>query len=199
VKRLLLLRHAKALAASTGGEDADRFLSARGREDAARLGRYMKSEGYSCDLALCSPAQRTRDTLEAVLTEFRARPKVKFVAELYLADARTMISIMRRMGGAASALTVVGHNPGIEECARRLCAEPSPGAFSGKVESTFPSENATKQRDGAFQCFREKMKCSSFSTCAMAAIDFDVAHWRDISAGMGELKLFVRPKDLVED
>jgi hypothetical protein len=33
-------------------------------------------------------------------------------------------------------------------------------AFSGKVESGFPSETATKKAAGAFQCFRETMKCS---------------------------------------
>ena len=44
---------------------------------------------------------------------------------------------------------------------RSLGAEWGNSAFSGKVETGFPSENAPNQEIRAFQRFRETVKCSS--------------------------------------
>jgi phosphohistidine phosphatase len=129
VKRLFLLRHAKAQGALPDGEDATRALVVRGLEDATRLGRFLKSKSYACDQALCSTARRARDTLEAVLQESRARPKVRFLHDLYLADSKTIIAIVRRIGDGTETLMIAAHNPGLEECARQLTGAPQTPTF----------------------------------------------------------------------
>ena len=66
--RLVLLRHAKA-AREAGGGDRQRPLTRRGREDAARVGRYLVEEKLLTNLAVISDAQRTRETLDCVMGE----------------------------------------------------------------------------------------------------------------------------------
>jgi phosphohistidine phosphatase len=120
VKRLLLLRHAKAMPALASEDDAERLLTAGGREDAGRLGRFLKASGYACELVLCSTARRTRDTLEAVLSQCRSRPRVRFLKELYLADTKTIRAAVAGVNDVVDVLMIVGHNPGLETYARML-------------------------------------------------------------------------------
>ena len=139
-----------------------------------QLGRFLNGGHDVPGLVLCSAALRTRETLEALLPELDARPDVQFLSELYLADADTILSFVRHARDGVAALMVVGHNPGLEECAHRLAQVSS----SGKMHKRYLAMTG------------------KFPTCALAALDFEIRHWRDVAAGEGALKLFVRPKDL---
>jgi len=174
VKRLFLLRHAKASRDDPGIRDEDRPLAERGREDALRLGHFLREELYAPDLVLCSPSARTRETLEILLPELPVQPVVHYVSELYLAEPGAILSIVHRARDAAGALMVVGHNPGLEACARELVRA--------------PEERGLRKR---YRTMTEK-----FSTGALAIIDFEIEQWSDVGADLGELETFVRPKDL---
>ena len=56
--RLMLLRHAKAVAESAGGDHA-RALSPRGKHQAEEMGRYMLAQGLLPDAAIASDSVRT--------------------------------------------------------------------------------------------------------------------------------------------
>jgi phosphohistidine phosphatase len=172
VKRLLLLRHAKAEGAAA--DDRKRALIERGRKDSARMGRLLREEAYVPDLVLCSDSTRTRETLDLILTELGAKPQVKFPQELYLAEPELILSVILRTPAKCGALMVVGHNPGLEQCALALASA--------------PLEKKLRKR---YDTMDEK-----FPTCALAVIDFEVAKWGEIGPGTGELEVFVRPKDL---
>ncbi|MDE1987850.1 MAG: histidine phosphatase family protein [Alphaproteobacteria bacterium] len=174
MKRLFLLRHAKASREEPGFDDKSRTLVERGREDATRIGRLLHDEVYVPDTVLCSTAARTKETLELILPELGAKPAVHYHAELYLAAAETILAMIRGARGESGSLMIVGHNPGLEECARELVREP-----------------AHRRMRKSYLTMLEK-----FPTCALAVIDFAVEHWRDVAAGGGELEFFVRPKDL---
>ena len=66
MRRLLLLRHAKAERSQPGGRDHDRVLTQRGRADAKTLGAYLARHRLVPDRALVSTAARTRETWERV-------------------------------------------------------------------------------------------------------------------------------------
>ena len=59
-RQLILLRHAKAANAEAGMDDFARPLAERGLKDVAVVGRLLASHGLAPDLALVSPARRTR-------------------------------------------------------------------------------------------------------------------------------------------
>ncbi|WP_431044796.1 SixA phosphatase family protein [Streptomyces sp. P1-3] len=68
VRWLVLLRHAKS-AWPDGVDDQERPLAPRGRRDAPAAGRWLRDVGRVPDLAICSPARRTRETWELAARE----------------------------------------------------------------------------------------------------------------------------------
>jgi phosphohistidine phosphatase len=169
VKHLLLLRHAKAAAAERGMADRDRPLTSRGHRD-ARLMASAIASGGSPDLILCSPARRTRETLDEIVGALGAEPKVIIASGLYGTQSGTYADIVGLLGDASKRLLVIGHNPTIHATAL---------AFAGK--------GARAQRAAL---------AAKFPTSSLAVIALEGDTWSAIKAGTGELVSFVRPCDL---
>jgi phosphohistidine phosphatase len=174
LKRLLLLRHAKTVPAGAGIDDHERELMTRGREDAPKLGRYIRKCGYDPELILSSTSRRTVETVELVTDELSSTSRVDYLEALYLAEPEVILSVIRLVPDKMKSVMVVGHNPGLEHLATLLAREPV----------------KRKERD-RFDQLEEK-----FPTAALAVLDFDVTRWRDIAPGEGALKDFVRPRDV---
>lgn len=109
---ILLLRHAHAEAAGSGQADLDRPLSPEGQAEAESAGRWLQANSLVPDLVLCSPARRTRETLEAVLSvigyvDQRLEPAI------YEATPGTLAELADRHRDTGR-LMLVGHNPGLE-------------------------------------------------------------------------------------
>jgi len=173
MKRLLLLRHAKASPDGKGSRDHARELTARGRANAAQMGAWLHTSGYEPDLVLCSDAARTVETWEIAAQELDAAPRVEFLEQLYLAPAKRIQAIIRAVADVET-LLVVGHNPGMEDCAATLARNPA-----GKDEAE------------RHESLRQK-----FPTCALAVLEFDIPAWPALETGSGELVAFLRPRDL---
>lgn len=168
MRRLLLLRHAKS-DRPAGIPDLDRPLDDRGREAAPRMGAYLASEGLHPDLALISPARRTRETWEAVAAALGAVPS-EIVPTIYEAPPEALLAAIRARPDAAGTLILVGHNPGLETLADSLVA-------GGPREA------------------RDRM-AKGFPTASLAVIVFEAEDWRAVGRN-GRLERFIRPKDLV--
>ena len=72
MRELILLRHAHAEPGAAGQADFDRPLSSQGLAEAEAAGRWLADQGLVPDRVLCSPARRTRETLEAFVSALRA-------------------------------------------------------------------------------------------------------------------------------
>jgi len=166
--RLLLLRHARAGAKPPGGSDFDRPLDPAGRHEAARMGGEMAARRWLPDRVLCSPARRTRETLDAVLQALGRRPDTDFPLDLYDAMEDDYAALLRAHGGTADSLLLVGHSPAVRLTALALTAPGDP--LRAIIHDTFP-------------------------TAALAIIDFDGV-WADLRPGHGRLAAFRRPADL---
>lgn len=177
MKRLLLLRHAKAVPGDAKTGDHDRELNARGQHDAPLMGAEMHHRLYIPDLAFCSTARRTAETWERVAPEFDTPPPVEFLDALYLASPKTILQHVNSAGDEAETLLLVGHNPGLEDCAASLARKHA------------PLEERERLAD-----LRNK-----FPTCALAVLELEVGHWRDVEPGIAALADFIRPKDLQAD
>jgi phosphohistidine phosphatase len=167
---LSLFRHAKSSWENPKLDDFDRPLDARGRNAAPAMGAHMRVLRLAPDLVLCSPAARTRETVELAFATWPSQPKIQYEDSLYLASPQTLLSCIRRTPEPVHHLMLVGHNPGLEDLAAELV---------GKGPS--------KAR---------KRMASKFPTAALAVIDFEGLPWAEISEGTGELRLFVTPKML---
>jgi phosphohistidine phosphatase len=120
-KRLLILRHAKSSWADPDLPDRDRPLNARGRKDAARIGRFLADSGRLPDLVLCSSAARTVETLDLL----RLPPAVEVIVEeqLYGAGSDSLLDRFRLLPDPVASAMLVAHNPGVEDFARDLDGE----------------------------------------------------------------------------
>jgi len=112
MQRLILMRHAEAERASGSGRDRDRDLSARGRSDAALMGRALAAKGVRPDLALVSPASRTRQTWNLV-HDAMGDVEVREDEPLYNGSADTLRRHIEAVEDEAGCLLVVAHNPGV--------------------------------------------------------------------------------------
>ena len=112
MRELILLRHAHAEPGAAGQADFDRPLSPRGLAEAEAAGVWLAAQSLAPDRVLCSPARRTRETLEAVMAvagyaEQRLEPAI------YDATPGTLFGVLQAHE-EAQRLMLVGHNPGME-------------------------------------------------------------------------------------
>ena len=176
MKRLILLRHAKAVPIAPDLEDHDRVLAERGRSDAAQMGQFLREEGLVPELVLCSSAARTRQTLEVMIAGWEVPPQVHELSDLYLARWLTIINQVRQQRVEANTLMVVAHNPGLEECARILARPPGDGKTRKLLQ----------------------MLQDDYPTAAVTVLGFEIESWNQVERAEGELEAFVRPRDLAE-
>jgi phosphohistidine phosphatase len=169
MRRLILLRHAKS-DWPPAVADLERPLAARGRAEAPALGDFMIREGLRPDLALVSPARRTRETWTLVAAAFPELPPHRTDPRLYMATAEGLLDFVRAADEGATTLLILGHNPGLEEFARLLVG-------GGNKEAM-------------------KRLAGSFPTSALAVIEFAADHWSELLPQEGTLVQFVTPRSL---
>jgi phosphohistidine phosphatase len=132
VKRLFLLRHAKSSWDDADLADRDRPLAPRGRRAVKVMAGHIRDEKISPSLVLCSPARRTRETLEGVAPG----GEVQIDDELYGASEGELLERLQRVPDEIDSVMLIGHNPAIQELALDLAAG---GERRGDVENKFPT------------------------------------------------------------
>ena len=113
MRQLILLRHAHAESPRPGQADLDRPLSTVGLAEAEAAGRWLGEHGLLPDRVLCSPARRTRETLDAVLAHVDGLDR-RLEPSIYEATPGTLAALIDAHSDVER-LMVVGHNPGLEQ------------------------------------------------------------------------------------
>jgi phosphohistidine phosphatase len=160
VKRLLVLRHAKAERDSATGRDFDRPLSRRGWNDAADVGRAMSDRRLRPDAIIASPAQRVVETLAALADGYGSVEPV-YDQRIYNASPETLLDVVRQADDRARTLLLVGHNPGLQLLLLDLTRDDDRG-LRARIEESFP-------------------------TAALAAVDIASSSWADAEKASGGL------------
>ncbi|WP_066092052.1 SixA phosphatase family protein [Xanthomonas massiliensis] len=118
MRELILLRHAHAEPADVGQADLDRPLSPHGAAEAEAAGRWLQAQRLVPDRVLCSPARRTRETMEAVLATI-GYVEQRLEERIYDASAG-VLALLAEEHEDVERLLVIGHNPGLERLAALL-------------------------------------------------------------------------------
>jgi len=117
-KRLMILRHAKAVPWRPAVEDFPRALSKVGLSHASRIATWLSEHLDLPDEILCSPSVRNRETLAPLLS---LRPELesrtRFVPQIYGASLRTLLALLDGAFAENDRIMMVGHNPGFESLA----------------------------------------------------------------------------------
>lgn len=137
VSELYLLRHAKAAPAEDAAGDRERPLEQRGRRAAQAIAAWIAERRLSPGLVLCSPALRTRQTLDLVSPAFARPPQIRIEEALYLATAPQLLARLRQLPDSADSIMLVGHNPGLYELSH-LLADATTGPLMARL-GAFPT------------------------------------------------------------
>ena len=164
---LYLLRHAKSSWTDESLPDRERPLAPRGRRAAKRLAQHMRERGIAPQVVLCSPALRTRQTLELIGPALGAHAEVLFEDELYGAGAEQLLARLQGLPKGVGSALVIGHNPGVQDLAVLLAGH----------------RNERERLGG------------HFPTGALAALAFP-GSWASLGSGGAELTDFLVPRDL---
>jgi phosphohistidine phosphatase len=113
-RRLVLVRHAKAVKDSRSGDRA-RPLTDRGRADAATAGGWMDWRLQHIDAIWSSSATRARETTEEIRGKLTAPPEATYRDDLYDAGPAELLAAVRASDGDILTLVLVGHNPATEQ------------------------------------------------------------------------------------
>lgn len=169
-KQIFLLRHAKSSWKDPGLADHDRPLAGRGRRASKLMARYLRQQGVTPALVICSSALRARQTLDRVAGSGSpvAAGKVQVERGLYLASGEHLLGRLREVRERTASVMLVGHNPGMEDLARRLAG----------------GDGVELDRLGA-----------KFPTGALVVLELH-GRWRELTEGQCRLVAFVTPGDL---
>lgn len=170
MRRLMLLRHAKASQERTHAEDDKRPLVERGVLDAWAMGGFIAEAGLMPDHLLVSAALRTRQTRDLVVPRIGYTGPQDVRPDLYLAARIELMRAVQATPAQVETLMLIGHNEGLHELGADLAGEGS---------------------GYDMLCLRSKLP-----TCGFVALAFDTDNWRDIRAGSGKLLHYMTPRRL---
>jgi phosphohistidine phosphatase len=166
MKYISIWRHAKAERPEAFSNDYERPLTERGQRDAQRMSAVLARLEPAIDLIISSPAARTAQTTQVLVTQLNGAVDPQWHAAAYLATADTLLEMITALPEAAAHVVIVGHNPGMEELVSGLC-----GATPEDVFVRLP-------------------------TAALAHVVIEASHWSMVRWGAGQLKLLLPPKVL---
>jgi len=116
MQQLMILRHAKAVPWSASVEDFPRKLSRAGRVHAQNVAQWICDHLDAPESILCSPSQRTRQTLSRLLSLEPALDAVtRFVPQIYHGTVATLETLLDAAFAEVDRVLIVGHNPSFEQ------------------------------------------------------------------------------------
>ncbi|QMU78505.1 histidine phosphatase family protein [Streptacidiphilus sp. PB12-B1b] len=166
-RRIIVLRHAKADWPDV--PDHERPLADRGRRDAPAVGHWLAGQGLVPDLALCSTAERTRETWKLVAHELPTRPRTVYEERLYEAVPGRLIEVLQEVPEEVGTVLLVGHNPAVQGLTEVLAG--------GHEDDTLP-----------------RLRATGFPTAAVAVLAVEVP-WKALEPGAAHLTTFHAPGD----
>ncbi|MEI7590833.1 MAG: phosphohistidine phosphatase SixA [Deltaproteobacteria bacterium] len=121
---LYFLRHAEA--ESYAASDFERQLTAKGIEQATKVGKFCLRQGLEPDVILTSPVIRAKRTAEIVGKAMDLEPTI----EDWLANGVAHRTLLRRLAShkGCKALMLVGHEPDFSACISALLGLPNSSA-----------------------------------------------------------------------
>ncbi len=112
---LWVVRHAAA-EHTFGVSDFDRALRPKGKRQAARMQRWLATQGEPASLVVSSAATRAIETAEHVVRGFAlSEDDLKTDRKLYGADAGTLVGALQALSPGTGNAALVGHNPGVSD------------------------------------------------------------------------------------
>ena len=118
MKRLFLVRHAKAVIGNPSILDHDRKISADGTLDIKKISHYLKNNNLNPDHIISSTSIRTLETINILNKTING--KIYTDPLLYNAHVIDVEKIIKDMPDKYDSLMIVGHNPSMTNLINRI-------------------------------------------------------------------------------
>ena len=119
MKRVIVMRHAKAGPHTDSAGDHARPLAERGRHEADEVARAIAARGWVPELVSSSDAARTQETLAVALPHWPGA-RTELHGSLYMTGLPQIRRVARAVPPEVTTWLVLAHNPGLEEAASWL-------------------------------------------------------------------------------
>lgn len=124
MKILYVIRHAKSSWEEKDIADFDRPLNDRGERDAPFMGNLLRKINVTFDLVISSPAKRAYDTAKIICEKVGYKiDSIELKRELYLADVKDILEIIKNVDNKFETVAIFGHNPGFTDFVNYICDE----------------------------------------------------------------------------
>ncbi len=123
MKKIYLMRHAKAEEYNDLKNDFERRLTSRGKEDLQKLFLKLKKYPIKPDKIFASPAKRTKKTAQKFAEFYRFdNKKITYIDSFYTANAKELYNFIQNISEVFNEIFIVGHNPALRELGELLSA-----------------------------------------------------------------------------
>ncbi len=142
VRRLVLMRHAKAERHWAASSDKAREINERGRSEAAATASQIAPFVAARAVIVVSPAIRTLQTADVIEETVKISERI-VVDALYMAGPDAIEDAICAHADADT-VVVIGHNPGMHDCAYDLATRSNAGGQTAldRLSSGFPTSFA---------------------------------------------------------
>lgn len=123
MKKIYLIRHAKAENFSPDLSDFERGLNKKGLKDIQTIASYLALHNISPDIILSSYALRAQETAISLAKRLSFSGEQHFLEELYYAPYEDVKSIIMAQDKESETLFIIGHNPQLNELTNALSNE----------------------------------------------------------------------------
>lgn len=124
MKKVYLIRHAKAIARDSGITDSERYLTKSGKSESVVMAKKLKEKEVMPEILLSSPAIRAVETARifAKILEYPLKD-IQYINLLYNSQARTLVDVIKKTNNSYNSLMLFGHEPSLSQCAAYLLKE----------------------------------------------------------------------------
>ncbi len=164
-KTILLMRHGKS-DWEEGISDFDRPLAIRGKGDVPLIGRFLLKTKKVPSCIISSPAIRAKETSELLVKACRYKSDIKYSDSLYENSSGEIMKVLQNLDDSIETVMVIGHNPAIEEAAKKLC----------------------------FRELKNLEDGIKFPTAALICLGAEIESWSELYPGNCSIYWFVVPK-----
>jgi phosphohistidine phosphatase len=112
LKKIILLRHAKAEKLISESSDFERNLAERGKNDALQMAHQLAKTKHIPEYIIASPANRTKQTASIFQKELHIK-QIALDSNIYEADLSDLIHVIKEIDDQYEQILLVGHNPSI--------------------------------------------------------------------------------------
>ena len=125
MKKLYIIRHAKAISIYKRVRDFDRPLEPAGEVEAEKMARYFSKHCATPELILTSSAKRAKQTgnIFAKILNYR-EDKILRDKNIYHGGVSALLDIFKNFDNSLSSVMLIGHNPTVHEIVNYLSSKP---------------------------------------------------------------------------